>query len=206
MTFILIANLGSRKKNSVFEHSLEDGGSYSWKTPCSANCTKSTVLCSEWELWGWIFQGLGVLFLFFGIFFGQLLPTVSLARGFFTCLHWFQYSGRGSGSGITHAILTHSYISPLGVNSKPQKKFSYQVEACQGIWEVGSEFHGSDDGFFNLGNIQHPKKHKSKSNEQAHIHRPAFLGVVWTVNWDSQGYFQNEKLLLNLTASFRSPE
>lgn len=161
------------------------------------------MLCSEWELWGWFFQGLG--FLFFGLF-GQLLPSISLARGFLTCLHWFQYSGRGSGSGIAHAILTHSYIAPLGVNSKPQKKFSYQVEACQSIWEVGSEFHSGDDGFFNLGNIQHPKKHKREGNEQAHVHRPAFFGVVSTVNWDPQGYFQNAKLLLNLTASFRSPE
>lgn len=71
-----------------------------------------------------------------------------------------------------------SYISPLGVNSKPQKKSSYQVEACQGVWEAGSECHGSDDGFFNLGNIQHPKEQERESSAEARIPRPAFFGFV----------------------------
>lgn len=71
---------------------------------------------------------------------------------------------------------TCSCIAPLGVNAKPRKKYSYQVEACQGVWEVGSECHGSDDGFFNLGNIQHPKEQERESSAEAHSHGPAFFG------------------------------
>lgn len=67
-------------------------------------------------------------------------------------------------------------ITPIGVNLKPQKKYSYQVETCQGVWEVRSECHGSDDGFFNLGNIQHPKEQERESSAEAHSHGPAFFG------------------------------
>lgn len=68
-----------------------------------------------------------------------------------------------------------SYVTPLGVNMKPQRN-SYQVEACQGVWKAGSECHGSDDGFFNLGNIQHPEEQERESSAEAHSHGPAFFG------------------------------
>lgn len=71
---------------------------------------------------------------------------------------------------------TSSYTAPLGDNAKPQEKYGYQVEACQGVWEAGSECHGSDDGFFNLGNIQHPKEQERESSAEAHSHGPAFIG------------------------------
>lgn len=60
---------------------------------------------------------------------------------------------------ICHSI--DVVVSPE-VNRKPQKKYSYQVKACQGVWEAGSECHGSEDGFFNLGNIQHPKEREKE--------------------------------------------
>lgn len=70
----------------------------------------------------------------------------------------------------------YTYIAPLGVNLKLQKKSSYQVKACQGVWKAVSECHGSDNGFFNLGNIQHPKEQERESSTEAHSHGPAFSG------------------------------
>lgn len=74
---------------------------------------------------------------------------------------------------ICHGVFV--VVSP-GVNVKPQKKYSYQVEACQGVWESGSECHGSEDVFFNLGNIQHPREQKRESAAEADSHGPAFSG------------------------------
>jgi len=98
---------------------------------------------------------------------------------------------------------TCSSIAPLGVNAKLWKKYGYQVEACQGVWEAGSECHGSDDGFFNLGNIQPPKEQEKVVQRLTPVGLPS-LGL--SCEMGPPGIFPKYTLLLNLTTSLKSPE